>query len=454
MECTQRSRRRLGLEQEFFLTDQTGVLCAEADRFVLRCRESAASSGGDPGCFRGECARSMVEVSTAPCHDFAALAEDYESNLRLALHAGRELGLRLYPLGTYPLPTNPIFRDEPCYTVKKRTLGGERMIHAGRCAGTHLHLELPPNTVAPTVKASRRASPEAREELLALYNLATALDPALVALGRSCPFYEGEMPGFAARVVRYRGALDVKGVYSGLPEIGDLQPYAGSVEDLISLERRRYQAWFSAMDRAGVERRLFGRTGGNRHRAAWNPVRLSPHGTVEIRTPDSNYPDKVLALAALIYRAARRVRREGLRVLPLAGVRVFEAASGMLLVPDLAYLRGELFPAAATTGTGSPEVRRYLDSIFEFAESGTEGQEYLERLRNPGGGYAVTEAEILRRSPPVIGSIAPGEGLELVREACDELERQILRPHPGNRPDPLSGDVTRRYSGEPGACAV
>lgn len=453
MEDMQAARRRVGLEQEFFLTDRAGALYPEADRFVLRCREEATSAGADPGCFRGECARSMVEISTAPCRDFTELAEDYASNLRLALRAGRDLGLRLYPLGTYPLPTAPVFRDEPCYVVKKRTLGSERLAHAGRCAGTHVHLELPPRTAAPSVKVARRASPEAREELLALYNLATALDPALVALGRSCPFYEGDLPGFAVRAVRYRGALGVEGVYSELSEVGDLQPYAGSVEDLVALERRRYRAWFAAMDRAGVERRLFGRTGGNRHRASWNPVRLSPHGTVEIRSPDSNYPDTVLAVAALIYYSARRVRREGLRIAPLQGVHAFEPAEGRLFVPDFAYLRGELFPAAATAGAASPAVRRYLDSIFRFAESETEGREFFDRLREPGDGYTVTEAEILRRFPAV-ATISPDEGLELVRAACDELERQIPHPYPGDRPDYPAGDEPRRYSGEPDACAV
>lgn len=91
--------------------------------------------------------------------------------------------------------------------MQARTIGRERFSHAGRCAGTHLHLELPAGTVWPDVKLALDAPVAAQEELLNLYNLATALDPALVALTRACPFYEGRVDGFAARVVHYRGIL-------------------------------------------------------------------------------------------------------------------------------------------------------------------------------------------------------------------------------------------------------
>jgi hypothetical protein len=56
------------------------------------------------------------------------------------------------------------------------------------------------------VKTALGAPLASQEELLGLYNLATALDPALVALTCACPFYEGRAEG-AARTVHYRGIL-------------------------------------------------------------------------------------------------------------------------------------------------------------------------------------------------------------------------------------------------------
>ena len=72
------------------------------------------------------------------------------------------------------------------------------------------------------MKAALDAPLAAQRELLGLYNLATALDPALVALTRACPFYEGEVDGFAARTVHYRGILGFDGLYTGLGKVGGL----------------------------------------------------------------------------------------------------------------------------------------------------------------------------------------------------------------------------------------
>jgi hypothetical protein len=421
--------RRVGLEQEFFLVDEAGVLRNEADRFLRRCRTAAEGWGLDPACFKEECVRSLVEIVTPPVRGVSALSREYFRNVRLALGVGKQLGLRLYPLGTYPLPTAPVVRDDPDYQLKARVIGRGRFLHAGRCAGVHLHLELPPGTVWPEVKACRDAPADAREELLDLYNLATALDPALVALTRSCPFYQGKRAGLAARTARYRGGFGPDGVYTNLREVGALQPYAASAEDLIEQERRRYRAWFGAMDAARVDRRLFARTKGNLYRASWNPVRLNRVGTVELRSMDANYPEVVLAVSSLVADAAQRIRREGLRVRPARGVRTLRLDGGVLLVPEFAHLSGTLLRAAVAGGTKDPEVVAYLDSFLEFATARTGRSAHLTALKTLAGDYDTTELEILRSFPPATSSVTPEVGLRLVREACEELERQVFSLH-------------------------
>src|SRR5215216_1449560 len=253
--------RRIGLEHEFFLVDRGGVLSDLADPFLRRCRDAARAEGLDPLCFKAECVKSLVEIATPPGSSLKDLADNYLNNLDLALKVAPELGLALYPLGTHPLPISPVLRDDPVYMVKASTIGHERFSHAGRCAGAHLHLEVPAGTVWPDVKAALDAPLAAQKELLGLYNLATALDPALVALTRACPFYEGRADGFATRTVHYRGILGFEGLYADLREVGGLSPYASRVEDLVDQQRARYRAWFAAMDLAGVERRLFAQAG-------------------------------------------------------------------------------------------------------------------------------------------------------------------------------------------------
>jgi gamma-glutamyl:cysteine ligase YbdK (ATP-grasp superfamily) len=160
--------RRMGHEQEFFLVDRKGELSDLADLFLWKCREAARARGLDPRCFVAESVKSLVEITTPPSYGVGQMARHYLDNLGLALEVASDLGLALYPLGTYPLPISPAVRDDPGYKIKASTIGHERFSHAGRCAGVHLHLELPSGTVWPDVKATLSAPLAAQRELLGL----------------------------------------------------------------------------------------------------------------------------------------------------------------------------------------------------------------------------------------------------------------------------------------------
>jgi Glutamate-cysteine ligase family 2(GCS2) len=418
----------VGLEQEFFLVEESGRPSERADEFLKRCREASEAEGAGEAYVAPEFVKGLVEVSTPPVHTLAQLEREYLGNLRLALRAARSLGIRLYPLGTYPLPMRPAMRDEPDYQVQVRTVGPERFVHAGRCAGTHLHLELAEGTIDASAGISASAPASARAEALNLYNLATALDPAMISLTRSCPFYEGVATGVACRTVRYRGSREFgwDGVYTDLAPVGALLPYARDVDQLVQGQFDRYGAWLEAMDEAGVECRLFVEAGGDLLRAAWNPVRLNRQGTIELRGMDSNYPDVTLTAAALVVGAADRVRREGLTVVPDDGVRAFEVDGETLRVPGFGYLGGELLRAAVTGGPESEEASAYVDSVLSFA--GGEGRlAALRSHRAREGRYPTTEARILEGYAPHDGHLPEERGLRLVLEACDRLEAEASR---------------------------
>ena len=328
------------------------------------------------------------------------------------------------------------------YRVQVGTVGPGRFVDAGRCAGTHLHLELQAGTVDTTAGISATASAAARGEVLNVYNLATALDPALVALTRSCPYFEGRATGLAARTVHYRGdaAFGWEGVYTDLPQVGALLPYADDAGHLIRQQFDRYEAWLAAMDRAGVQRRLFAEAGGDLLRPAWNPVRLNRQGTLELRGMDSNYPEMTLTAVAMILGAADRVRRDGLEVVPDEGVRAFEVTGDVLRVPGFGRLGGELLYAAVTRGANDEAVAAYLDSVLDLAGEDERLVE-LRHHRSATGLYPTTEADILEDYG--------GGVLSPKTKGCDSCSKPATSWMPRSRASPDLRRKSRRTSPSP-----
>jgi len=82
------ANRRIGLEQEFFLVDETGAISHRADEFLQRCHAVAATRGCNPDYFAPEWVKSMVEINTPPAYSVTELAKEYLRNLQLAVTQG------------------------------------------------------------------------------------------------------------------------------------------------------------------------------------------------------------------------------------------------------------------------------------------------------------------------------------------------------------------------------
>jgi carboxylate-amine ligase len=438
--------RRLGLEQEFFIVNRNGLLVNRADDLLRRCWELAGQRGRSPDDAAPEFVKSMLELKTPPSQDLEDLKQAYLGILQVALDAASELDLRLYPLSTYPLHALPVMRDKPLYHLQTRTFGAEPYENAARCTGTHLHLELPVGSLDRRVAVAYAAPEGDRAELLHLNNLATALDPALIALSRACPFYEGRVTGLAMRIVHYRGSdyYGWPGVFSKVQEVGGLMPYAETVEQLVELYFHRYHTWLQAMERAGVDRHLFLDAGGELLTAGWNPVRLNRLGTVELRSMDSNYPDVVLSLVSLVVDLANFVRTHPLIVMPRPGQRILEQDGDYLWVPEFRFLNGELLYAAVTEGVSNSIVQNYLDSILTLLDRIEQPSTPLVQLRHHSGAYNTTEGQILEQFTPTTDQLSREDGLRLVCQACDRLEAQVkqlsnpMNPTPNLKSDNLT----------------
>ena len=418
---------RLGLEQEFFIVDPEGFLSHRGDELLASCA-SLAQQDKRGDCFAPEFVKNIVEINTVPVDNFAELTSEYLGLLKNLLAAAKKLNLRIYPLSTYPLYATPVMRNKPNYHLQVRTVGAGRFDNAAKCTGTHIHLDLPDDVVDCQIGIAYDSSPEARNRVLNIYNLAIAFDAAIISLSRACPFYEGKVAGKAMRTIHYRGSKRFawQGVYTNLQSVGGLMPYAETVEDLIRQLFNRYHSWLQAMDLAGVDRQIFLNSGGELLTAGWNPVRLNKLGTVELRNADSNYPQVILALVALVSEAANRVRRENITVRPKTGCKVFKLQGQELSVPDFDYLNNELLYAAVTEGIENSAVKDYLDSILEFScQNNSQVSNYLSQFKTKLGEYTTTEAELLDKFPTTTGTISQADGLALVRYCCDRFEEEV-----------------------------
>jgi len=421
-------KSRIGLEQEFFIVDSEGFLSDRADEFLSACSRLAKQNNRPAGCFAPEFVKSIIEINTVPVNNFREFTVEYLDLLRILLQVGKELDLRVYPLSTYPLHTTPTMRNKPNYHLQVRTVGAGRFDNAAKCTGTHIHLDLPDGVVDRRIGLAYDSSAEAREQVISIYNLATAFDAAIIALSRACPFYEGEVAGKAMRTIHYRGSkyFAWEGVYTNLPSIGGLMPYAETPEDLTRQIFARYHSWLQAMDEAGVDRQIFLDSGGELLTAGWNPIRLNRLGTIELRGADSNYPQVIVALVALVSEAADRVRRENIIVRPKAGCKTFNLQGQELHVPEFDYLNNDLLYTAVTEGIKNTAVKDYLDSILEFScQNDSEVGIYLSQFKNKIGEYTTTEAQLLAKYHTTTGTISQADGLALVRYCCDRLEEEV-----------------------------
>ena len=161
------------------------------------------------------------------------------------------------------------------------------------------------------------------------------------------PYYRGS-PNFAR-----------SGLYAELVSVGGLQPYARWAEDLVELQFDRYREWLAAMERAGVGRRIYEEAGDGLLDAAWNPVRLNPHGTVELRRDRRQLPDGHPGYGPPRNRGGRAgPRRRAERQTHGRSGDSGKVDGHFLRVPDLEYVGEKLFREAAISGCGEPGSRR------------------------------------------------------------------------------------------------
>lgn len=368
---------RFGIEFELFTLDESGFMINGADRLIARVQKEFPKIQ-----IKKEAAKNMIEIITPPhteVPDAMILAlEDFQNVIRVA----KKEKMILYAYGTYPGAFLPKIQHEKRYIAQQKILGKQRFLIAGRCIGLHFHFSLPWGVFDDIEKAIKPLMHSKNVmSMLHVYNLCIAMDPALTAFSQSSPFYQGKRLGKDARVVVYRGGNVLNypgGLYANLPTFGALQQYKSTNTDMLHLITERFDEWKGILSNIGYNIYSFLKHGSTLD-SAWNPVKINPHGTMEIRGTDMNHPDVIVAIAVLLKFIVKGIQEQYIQVVSsdTAIEKPFHFDGKRITIPPNSYVVNELQRLSAYEGLESDIVYKYCEALLQL------GKKFLPEDRLP-----------------------------------------------------------------------
>ena len=359
----------LGLEVEFMLIDKDGRVLNNADRILERCKKKAPEAAIIP-----EIAENMIEMGSKPSTKVSVSTGSLLENVNIAVKAASQEKTLLLPMGTYPGTLSPNMRDKGLYRIKKRLFADKYDI-TGECIGFHLHHALPEGSFQPDSKNLKAVlNAKTKKSLVDAYNLSIALDPVLTTFMQSSPFYNGKHLGKDSRMIVYRGGkvLDyTEGLYSEqLQEFGALPGYKLNESDLMDMIIERYAQWKKAIREAAPEIIDLAQYESVLE-TNWSPVKINPHGTIEMRGMDINFPSLMFCISVVVKSLFQEVYERSLKVVPsdLGMTDYFRDEGKKLYVPPDDYVRNKLQYLSAHQGLENESVNSYCSSFLKLARS-------------------------------------------------------------------------------------
>jgi hypothetical protein len=356
-----------GVEVEVQTLDEEGYIVNKADLLIKACRKRDKKST-----FQPEVSKQIVEFASFPSLRVQNVMIDILRRYELLLEEADVNNLVIYPLGLYPGKFTPLLRKKPKYKLQEKILG-DKFALTGKCTGFHYHYTLPRSVfdkksqfLRPLIKSKLKQS------LIDSYNLAIAMDPALLTLMQSSPFYDGKFLAKDSRVVVYRGGRNLKfpGVYSKLSRNGQLPPYKHTLSDLTVVLNARHTTLQAKMEKIGIPKEQINKIWTVLD-FSWNPIRINKLGTLEQRTADTNHPKYFIAYSILLKFLFRRVQQDFLRVVPSdIGINEpFKLEGRLLYIPPHTYVRKHLQYHAAYSGLENNDVNFFCKRFMKFARS-------------------------------------------------------------------------------------
>lgn len=357
-----------GFEVELFTINESGSIANAADALLKKAKS------GKNLALKKEISLNMIEIASYPSETIPNTMDNLLKELEYLVLIAKKEGILLCPLGAYPGSYNPVMRSAPRYNIKKSIFGARRHKIEGRLSGFHCHYTLPRGIFDSQLRALKMlVRSKIKDSLVNSYNLMIAADPALTCFMQSSPFYQGRLVGKDSRVIMYRGgeALDSPhGLYADFEEFGGLPHYKLTALDIIELITTRYEKWKSYIISLGLNIKVLPLYGSILY-TNWSPVRISPHGTLEIRGMDMNHPMNIAGIGAIAKFVLKKLQEEYYAVVPSEiGIKEpFRVEGDVVYIPPYPYVRNELQKLSAYKGLESDVVYNYCRRFLRFAES-------------------------------------------------------------------------------------
>jgi hypothetical protein len=360
---------KFGMELELFTLDKNGYITSAADRLVKRVKKEFPNIG-----IKGEIGRHMIELFCLPEQNIPNIMSTLMDDFKSVLYCAEKEEIVLYPFGTYPGAFTPEFQKKKRYQLMRENLGAARFDITGRCVGFHAHYTLPYGVFDTKTKSLKKLiNSKHKQSLVNIYNLFIAMDPALITLTQSSPYYQGKRLGKDARVITFRGGKALgyeQGLYGDRQNIGALPEYKATGSDLIHMFRTRLEERTEEIrkkNRNNVFETAKSKSVLDLMRA---PVRINPIGTIEQKGMDTNHPRVIAAVALIIKHLGQKVQEEFVQVAPsdAAIEDPFKMENGTIYIPPHTHVRFTLQPSAAYEGLENEEVHKYCANLLRLAK--------------------------------------------------------------------------------------
>ena len=355
-----------GEEVEFFILDHDGYMANDALKLIDAAKKKYPDLRVDK-----EAGMSMIETCSFPSVNVLHTIIELLDKTKKLIEVADENERLLFPLGTYPGRFKPEIMPTKKYKQQLKLFGKVKAVQAAQACGFHYHYTLPRGVFDPKKKFLKESkNSKITRSMMDSYNLAIAFDPAITTLLQSSPFVQGRYLAKDSRLLIYRGGKKLgymDGKYSDHQSLGGLPPYKSTLSDLTFSLRKRQEKWGDMLIKKNIDPDEAMKST-NVLNYTWNPVKINPLGTLELRMMDNNHPQYTMAMASMLKFVFRKLYRDFYTVIPSdVGLHEpFKVEGNVIHVPPHTYVRNHLQKESAYKGMDSKEIHNYTKRFYRF----------------------------------------------------------------------------------------